>query len=415
MTSDLGERQANLSEPEEDQQILEKTGVTNASEETSTPVNWTLVNLGEVVSLRTGPFGSSLHKSDYKLGGIPVINPMHINAGRILPSHKVTVSREVAERLAEFKLKRGDVIMARRGVMGRCAIASSVEENWLCGTGSLIVRPEESITSAFLQRFLSSPQVVSELESTAVGSTMANLNQGLLLSLPVPLPPLAEQVRIADKLDALLARVEAGRERLERVPKLLKRFRQSVLSAAVSGELTREWRGGGDAEWEEQPLNRVALSRLGKMLDQSKNTGELTPYLRNINVRWFSFQLDDAANLRVEAVEREALAVKKGDVLICEGGEPGRCAVWNGVEDHYVYQKALHRVRVGDQLNPHWLTYCLKDGADSGKLEEYFTGTTIKHLTGAALAQFPVPLPPPLRASRNRSPRRIPLLHRGSD
>ena len=61
----------------------------------------------------------------------------------------------------------------------------------------------------------------------------------------IPLPPLPEQIRIADKLDALLSRVEAGRERLERVPGLLKRFRQSVLSAAVSGELTREWRGGG--------------------------------------------------------------------------------------------------------------------------------------------------------------------------
>lgn len=97
--------------------------------------------------------------------------------------------------------------------------------------------------------------------------------------------------------------------------------------------------------------------------------------------------------MRLSPKEILELTVKKGDVFTCEGGEPGRCAVWEGQENFYVYQKALHRVRVNQNLNPYWLTYCLKTKADSGKLAEQFTGTTIKHFTGAELSKLAILLP----------------------
>jgi len=153
------------------------------------PEQWEQTHLGELAALKTGPFGSTLHKSDYRTSGIPVVNPMHIVGGKIVPSAAVTVAPETAERLSEFRLQRGDIILGRRGEMGRCAVVREAEHGWLCGTGSLIVRPGTALNPHYLQRFFSSPDVVSRLEDASVGSTMVNLNQRILLELEVPIPP----------------------------------------------------------------------------------------------------------------------------------------------------------------------------------------------------------------------------------
>jgi len=235
--------------------------------------------LSELVLLKTGPFGSALHKSEYVARGIPVVNPMHIKAGKIFPGAEARVSEEVLARLAHFKLALGDVVLGRRGEMGRCAVVGQTEAGWLCGTGSLILRSFGTLEPRYLQRFLSSPEVVERLKGESVGSTMVNLNQSILRGLNVLLPPLPEQKRIADKLDALLARVDACRERLDRVPKILKRFRQSVLAAATSGELTREWREArgltDERKWEEVRLAELGELGRGKSKHRPRNDSRL--------------------------------------------------------------------------------------------------------------------------------------------
>jgi type I restriction enzyme S subunit len=129
------------------------------------------------------------------------------------------------------------------------------------------------------------------------------------------------------------------------------------------------------------------------MLDQRKNTGQLTPYLRNINVRWFSFDLEDIQEIRLADTEIIDLDVRFGDLLVCEGGEPGRCAVWRGEDSKYTFQKALHRVRTSKHLLADYLSFCLSNSANNGKLEQLFTGSTIKHLTGASLKKLQILLP----------------------
>ncbi len=203
---------------------------------------WEQVPLEEIALLRTGPFGSALHKSDYVEGGIPLINPTHIRDGALAPSRSVSVTAETATRLQDYKLNAGDIVMGRRGEMGRCALVPPEAAGWLCGTGSVVIRGAAAVDPAYLQRFFSAPETVAKLSGDSVGSTMVNLNQRVLLGLEVPLPPFAEQKRIADKLDSVLARVDACRDRLDRIPALLKRFRQSVLAAATSGGLTEDWR-----------------------------------------------------------------------------------------------------------------------------------------------------------------------------
>ena len=235
----------------------------------------------------------------------------------------------------------------------------------------------------------------ANLGSLNKATAIPGLNRNDAYNISISVPPLPEQKRIADKLDALLARVEQCQTHLDRVPALLKAFRQSVLAAATSGRLTEDWREENSVigNWRLVKLSDVATSRLGKMLDAAKNRGELRPYLRNINVRWFDFDLNNIQELRISDDEAKTLTVRKGDVLVCEGGEPGRCAVWHGEDDRYLFQKALHLIRVGEKLLPEWICYSLKAAADSGSLADYFTGTTIKHFTGVSLSQFEFGLP----------------------
>jgi type I restriction enzyme S subunit len=146
-------------------------------------------------------------------------------------------------------------------------------------------------------------------------------------------------------------------------------------------------------------LGEIADCRLGKMLDAEKNRGVLRPYLRNTNVQWGKIDLGDIKQMRIEDDERARYGVEPGDLLVCEGGEPGRCAVWRENREMYV-QKALHRVRPRNGVSPDYLRWFLRYAVDSGALESFLTGSTIKHLPGRQLARIPVPAPPPAEQHR---------------
>ncbi|MFR3755373.1 MAG: hypothetical protein ACLTW9_29570 [Enterocloster sp.] len=117
-----------------------------------------------------------------------------------------------------------------------------------------------------------------------------------------------------------------------------------------------------------EPFGSIMTSRLGKMLDKEKNVGLPEQYIRNINVRWFSFDLSDLLKMRIETKEIEKYSIKYGDLIICEGGEPGRCAVWDR-NDSIFYQKALHRVRFKNGENPKLYMYYLWFISQTGELE----------------------------------------------
>ena len=170
------------------------------------PNGWTTARLSDVVvELQTGPFGSSLHKSDYEMGGTPVINPASIRNGKIVPVAKMAVGTGTLGRLGTFRLRAGDIVMGRRGEMGRCAVVAEDEDGWLCGTGSLILRLSESVCSDYLALLIGSPGAREYLQGSSVGTTMRNLNQSILLAMTIGLPPLAEQQRIVARVEELMA------------------------------------------------------------------------------------------------------------------------------------------------------------------------------------------------------------------
>ncbi|WP_138437389.1 restriction endonuclease subunit S [Marinobacter shengliensis] len=198
--------------------------------------------LGEAgVDVKTGPFGSALHKSDYVIGGIPVINPMHISEGTITPSDSMTISQQKYMSLEAWHLRKGDVVVGRRGEMGRASVVTS-EEPQLCGTGSMILRVGNDALPEYLEIILRSPTAVSYFNSASVGSTMVNLNQKVIKNLEVYFPSLNEQTEIVRRVDQLFAHADRIEQQVNNALARVNNLAQSILAKAFRGELTEQWR-----------------------------------------------------------------------------------------------------------------------------------------------------------------------------
>lgn len=146
--------------------------------------------------------------------------------------------------------------------------------------------------------------------------------------------------------------------------------------------------------WPVKPLGEVADTALGKMLDKGRDSGKpRVQYLRNVNVQWGRIDADDLLSMELADAERERFEVLEGDLLVCEGGEIGRCAIWRGRPEYIAFQKALHRIRPSPVLNVRFLRYLLEHQANNGTLAAFATGSTIAHLPQQQLRRIPVPLP----------------------
>ena len=134
----------------------------------------------------TGPFGSSLHKSDYTDNGVAVINPQNILNGEISTSNCNFISYEKAKDLSRYSLQVGDIVLGRRGEMGRCAVVDASEKKMICGTGCMILRAKSGCSPYYLAELIRSKYIRSVLEKNSIGMTMANLNQKILLNVKIP-------------------------------------------------------------------------------------------------------------------------------------------------------------------------------------------------------------------------------------
>ena len=172
--------------------LLQSTFLDMFGDPVTNPMGWEVRALKETKSrVQIGPFGSLLHKEDYIVGGVPLVNPMHIVSGQIHVGNEQTVAEQKAATLSNYRLQSGDVVMGRRGEMGRCAIVSDAEAGMLCGTGSLFFRPHpDELSSLFLARTFSSESMKRLLEGLSQGVTMPNLNRTMIEGLKVGLPPL---------------------------------------------------------------------------------------------------------------------------------------------------------------------------------------------------------------------------------
>ncbi|POO87269.1 restriction endonuclease subunit S [Clostridium sp. 3-3] len=161
--------------------------------------NWPIALIKDFSTVKIGPFGSLLHAADYVENGIPLINPSHILNGEIVPDCKLTLTPEKYSQLSAYALQDGDIVLGRRGEIGRCAVVNS--GRYLCGTGSMFIRIERGYLPILLQRILSSDSMRKVLESKAVGITMMNINADIISNLKIIMPPIELQTRFAEIVD----------------------------------------------------------------------------------------------------------------------------------------------------------------------------------------------------------------------
>ncbi|MFM4972489.1 restriction endonuclease subunit S [Aeromonas veronii] len=185
----------------------------------------------------TGPFGSLLHKSDYIEHGIPLVNPAHITNVGIEPDLRKTVSEETAQRLSNYIMRTGDIVIGRRGEMGRCAIVTDVEDGWLCGTGSFVIKPSERCDTRYLVRLLRSESCKTQLENIAGGAVMPNLSNTDLSNFPIILPPIDMQRSLLRKIDLMAEKTQHLEALYQRKIAALDELKQSLLQQAFSGQL----------------------------------------------------------------------------------------------------------------------------------------------------------------------------------
>ena len=184
-----------------------------------------------------GPFGSALHKDDYVAGGTPVINPKHIIGQQIYPEETTAITSAKAKELARYKLKENDIILGRRGDMGRSAPIGKREEGWICGTGSMIIRLKPEYLASFYSLYIASYSSVQYLEENCVGSTLKNLNEKIVSNMPVPQYSLPAQQEIVHILDTLLAKEQHAKEAAEAVLDQIEAMKKTILARAFRGEL----------------------------------------------------------------------------------------------------------------------------------------------------------------------------------
>ena len=186
------------------------------------PHGFKRVTLSELAEIKIGPFGSLLHKEDYIEGGHPLLNPSHIIDGKVAPDSKLTISDKKYAELEAYHLHVGDVIMGRRGEMGRCAVVPY--EGFLCGTGSLLIRVRGEVTADYIQKIISFPSFKKAIEDMAVGQTMPNLNVPIVSRFQIIKPPVKVQnsyytfVKQTDKLELV---AQKSLEKLEILKKSL--------------------------------------------------------------------------------------------------------------------------------------------------------------------------------------------------
>jgi type I restriction enzyme S subunit len=233
-----------------------------------------------------------------------------------------------------------------------------------------VLRPKRD---RLMDRFLIEILNEADLMPYVTGVTVPKLNQEKLRSIKIPLPPLEVQREI-------VAEVEGYQKVIDGARAVLDNYRPHIPIRP---------------EWPMVELGEVADIQLGKMLDREKYTsGHYLQYLRNVSVRWGAIDTHDLPQMFFEERDLERFELRAGDILVCEGGEPGRAAVWDGHIPEVKFQKALHRVRFRIPFEPSLLVFFLQGMSGTESFEALFSGSTIKHLTRDVFVHLKIPLPP---------------------
>ena len=285
-------------------------------------------------------------------------------------------------------VRDGDVIFADTAeddTVGKCVEVMNVgDRKIVSGLHTYFCRPRQKMALGYLGYFLNSNHFHNQLLQYIAGSKVSSVNRTSIsrtfISYPESLPA---QRRIA----AILASADKVIAATQKTIAKYKQIKQGMMEDLLNEQCTMN-----NVQWRKVKLGECCESELGKTLDEGRNTGLYRPYLCALNVLWGKIDRSTIKRMRIEDSELERYLVKKGDLLVCEGGEIGRCAIWD-YDDVIYYQNALHRVRFYDGYDARFFMYLLCHYNDLKLIEQYGKGLTIKHLNQTAFRNIPVCVP----------------------
>ena len=307
------------------------------------------------------------------------------------------------EIAAKALLRRGDIVMTAAGA----TVGKSLLYGWdepACYAGYLArFRPASGVDPRFVSYWTESTPYLDQIASGKVVSTIDNFSAGKYQNLRIGIPAFPEQRAIADYLDHETAGIDAlVAARRRQVDLIDERITAAIWNSATKGlrHAARapsglDWVGDMPRHWALPSVGANFDIQLGKMLNQdAAQSGDQFPYLRNVNVQWDRIDLDDLNEMHFDAQDRRRYQLVSGDLIVCEGGEVGRAALWEGTINGCYYQKALHRVRPRRDANARYLMYALWAAASQGVFENEGNTSTIVHLTAEKLRAHRLPWPP---------------------
>ncbi len=353
------------------------------------PGHWEVVRLKHHLRLLT-------EKTDRRTHPVALEN-IESWSGRFVPTETEFQGEGVA-------FECGDILFGKlRPYLAKGLLATQAGE----AVGDFhVMRPGSSIAPRFAQYSILNHGFIDIVDGSTFGSKMPRASWEFVGSMPMPTPPLPEQTAIATFLDRETAKIDALVAEQERLIVLLQEKRQAVISHAVTKGLNPsapmkdsgvQWLGKVPGHWVTVPLNYRYEVLLGKMLDEKRITGmHLAPYLRNADVQWDRINTEDLPQMDFSGDDIDRYGLEVGDLLVCEGGEVGRAAIWTGALDECYYQKALHRLRQrqADHDVPRFQFYLLNSAATLGVFTAGEGKSTIAHLTAEALRRYRFAYPP---------------------
>lgn len=306
---------------------------------------------------------------------------------------------------ARRKVTHGDTIVSTVRTYLRAVAFVDEPDDLVVSTGFAVLSPGAGVDPRYLYRAVQSKPFVDEVVARSTGVSYPAINPGELGRIGVHLPDACTQRAIADFLDRETERIDALVAKKQRLIELLQEKRTALISHAVTKGLDPdvpmkdsglEWLGLVPAAWAVAPVYSRYEVQLGKMLDTSKISGDhLRPFVRNVDVQWDGINMDDLPMMDFDSSDRARFALKLGDLLVCEGGEVGKAALWTGDMECY-YQKALHRLRprrIGEF--PRFVYYVLLTAAKRGVFVAGSNQNTIDHLTAEKLRRHRFAFPEP--------------------
>jgi type I restriction enzyme S subunit len=371
------------------------------------PEGWLKTTLARVVlgsdGLQTGPFGSQLHASDYTLHGIPVVMPKDLARGRITTATVARVPDTIAADLHRHRVQSGDLLFGRRGDIGRCGLVFADESGWLCGTGCLRARPDLGhVHPAFLLQAVCWSPTIQWLNENAVGQTMLNLSVGILERLPLCLPPLPEQRKIAAILSSVDAAIEATEAVIQQLQIVKKAMMAELLTRGIPGRHTKFKMteiGEVPEEWEVVPLGDLSLFVTSGSRGWAQfyaEEGALFVRITNLTRGTTRLDLSERQHVRLPAGSAEGTRtrVESGDVLVSITADLGIVGlVPPGFEEAYVNQH-IALVRLDQhRADPRYVASALAGEIGQVQVRRLNDGGAKAGLSLPSIRQLLIPLP----------------------